>query len=48
MKIIEGLKIPIPKKLAPVKVRILGECLDCKDSFGHQSESKQTRQEEKP
>lgn len=48
MKIIEGLKIPIPKKLAPVKVRILGECPDCKASFEHQSEQKQISQEEKP
>lgn len=47
MKIIDGLKIPTPKKPTPVKVRIPGECPDCNNSFGHESEQKQIRQEEK-
>lgn len=41
MKIIESLKIPIPKKPVPVKIRIPGECPDCNNSFGHESEKKQ-------
>lgn len=35
MKIVDGLKIPIPKKPVPVKIRIPGECPDCNNSFGH-------------
>lgn len=47
MKIISGLKIPIPKKPTPVKIRIPGECPDCGASFSNQLDPKQPKPEEK-